>query len=184
VGEQEHAYHRDRVSNLSMSDRGPSQVQVTVALESLTQSARGAIFGEIAVQVVEKRFPGPGWNDFVVVVLGWWSEQCTGLLRGSNHQAELAFMDGPFFMNVEVASSSSWTIQFLRRRASSGPAMTESQPVAGLPTELRVAPLEFSRSLVLQGGEVLHECSQRGWETAELDSLGRENDSLRSLLGI
>jgi len=167
-----------------MSDSGPSQVLVTVALETLTQSPSGAIFGEIAVEVVEKQFPGPGWNDFVVVVLGWWSRHCTELLRGSNQEAELGFMDGPFSMSVEVASSRSWTVQFLRRRAVSGPAMTGSQPVPGLPNDVRVAPLAFSRSVALRGREVLHECSRRGWETPELDSLARANDSLRSELGM
>jgi hypothetical protein len=167
-----------------MSESGPNQALVTVALESLTQSPGGAIFGEIAVRVAEKQFPGPGWNDFIVVVLGWWSEQCTGLLRGSNHAAELRFMDGPFFMILEVTSSRSWTVQFLCRRAVSGPAMTESQPAPGLPNNLQVAPLAFSRSLALRGREVLHECSQHSWEAPEVDSLTRENDALRAQLGM
>jgi hypothetical protein len=161
-----------------------SEMQVAVRLDSLTQSERGAIFGEMAVQVGDKQFPDPDWNDFIVVVLGWWSETCTSLLAGSSHSEELWFMDGPFLLTIEVESSQVWSVNFMRQRAAAGPAMIKSEPVPGLPADLRIAALRFTRSVALRGREVLNACLQHGWMTPELDDLASRNRTLRSRLGI
>jgi hypothetical protein len=44
-------------------------------------------------------FPGPGWVDFGVAILGWWLVAAERLLRGSPKERFL-FMDGPYELQV------------------------------------------------------------------------------------
>jgi hypothetical protein len=87
-------------------------LKVEIRLDSLTQSARGAVFGEVAFAIDRSYFPEQKWNDFIVVVLGWWSGKCAALLRGAP-QDELWFMDGPFLVNVAAFPDDLWSVRFL-----------------------------------------------------------------------
>ena len=46
---------------------------------------------------------------------------------------------------------------------------------------IEVPTMTFARSLVNSADAVLHECRQRGWITAESQSLRRLNDAVREL---
>jgi hypothetical protein len=173
-----------RPHTLSIHDHDSLRnMHVDVSLDSLTQSTRGAIFGEVSVRVDGREFPGPRWNDFVVIVLGWWSEKCAALLRGASCE-EFLFMDGPFLFTVEAISQHVWSVRFLQLRGTADPTMVESGAVPGLPDSFPIRPLTLARSLAITAGAVFHECARRGWTTTEVDQLHRENNVLRSLLGM
>jgi hypothetical protein len=159
-------------------------LKVEIQLDSLTQSARGAVFGEISVALDNSHFPEQKWNDFIVVVLGWWSGSCVALLRGAQQQEELWFMDGPFLMNMERAPDDLWRVRFLQLRAGPVPSLVRKESVPGLPDGVCIRPLSFVRSLTSSGYTVLHECARRGWATPDVEQLKRENSALRSLCGL
>jgi len=156
-------------------------VNVAVNTESLKQSERGAILGEIFVNVGQDQFPESNWNDFVVVVLTWWCTECAALLRGTS-QAELSFMDGPFFLDLQALSKDEWSVRFLRHRYAASPTMVESVPASGLPDGLRIRPGTFVSSVASTSDVVLTECGLRGWITPEVDELKRGLELLRSYL--
>lgn len=66
---------------------------------SLTTN-RGVVTGRLHVLANGHRFPDPFWNDFVVVVLGWWCEALLACVQEPSQEAELRFMDGPFHLRV------------------------------------------------------------------------------------
>jgi hypothetical protein len=159
----------------------PIDVRVNVRAESLTLSRRGAIFGEIFITLNAHNFPDGRWNDFIVVVLGWWCEQCANLLRG-RLQAELWFMDGPFFVQLQRTEDEVWAIRFLRHRAVASPGMVETEPVSGLADPVAISSQTFVGSVVRASEVILNECARRGWTRPEIDDLKREWSNLRLLV--
>lgn len=61
-------------------------------------TAGGPITGVVYVSIDDWAFPEDGWRDFVVTILGWWSETICSL-SGSD-TCRLSFMDGPFAIDV------------------------------------------------------------------------------------
>lgn len=158
----------------------PADAHVEVNLGSLTQSARGAVSGVIFVDTGAAQFPERQWNDFVVVVLGWWCAACTSLLGGAS-EVELWFMDGPFLLQLEVATVDMWTARFLRMHSTESLDVV-TRPVLGLADGLRIRPATFVGSVVTASRAVLAECARRGWTTPDIDELNRKRGVLESLL--
>lgn len=63
----------------------------------------GVVTGHLHVLANGHRFPDPLWNDFVVVILGWWCEALLACIQDPSHEAELRFMDGPYHLRVRPA---------------------------------------------------------------------------------
>jgi len=75
-------------------------MKVIVRPETLAVTGCNAI-GDIHCELSRGvRFPATDWNDFVVVVLGWWIAQVLPLRCGFEGEAELRFMDGPFRIRI------------------------------------------------------------------------------------
>ena len=67
---------------------------------TLHQSQRGSITGVVCFDFGERRqFPEADWNDFVVVIAGWWITAMEQLGRG-RAKVELRFMDGPYWITA------------------------------------------------------------------------------------
>jgi len=163
---------------------GPTDhdLRIEVLPASLVQSQSGAITGEISLCFGSHRFPGDGWNDFVVIVLSWWCESCATLLRRAERQ-EFWFMDGPFLFTADPIATTMWSVRFWQLRGSAPPHLVDMAGVPGLPNSVQVPAMTFARSLVDNADSVLDECRRRGWMTTESQSLGRLNDAVRDLLG-
>jgi hypothetical protein len=123
------------------------------------------------------QFPERNWNDFVVVMLGWWCTACTALVSGGQEQ-ELMFMDGPFQLILSSHEPDVWASEFQRLRSVST-VLDEFQPLAGIRNELRIDPAHFLNSLVRCSEAVLAECDRRGWRTDDVDELERALTGLR-----
>lgn len=147
-------------------------MRVNVNVSSLERSERGAVFGEIFVEHDSLEFPEHNWNDFVVVVLGWWCAACVGLVRGVQEQ-ELMFMDGPFLLRIHVDDENVWTCEFQRLRTSQATNMVEFRPVDTMRNGLRFAADTFLDSLIGCSQTVLAECDQRRWDSDDIRELRR-----------
>lgn len=70
------------------------------------------IFSEIYFHIRDDIFfPGKGWDDFSVVVMGWWLEKCRNIREGNT--AIFYFMDGPYCFEVSKLNNNC-TIHFIK----------------------------------------------------------------------
>lgn len=75
--------------------------RIVIDLDSIRWYANRNATGVIFWDVGGYAFPEIGWNDFVLVLVEWWSAACLRLLRKGARTEELRFMDGPFWVVIE-----------------------------------------------------------------------------------
>lgn len=63
---------------------------------NLNQGSSGLITGEIYFEENNNYFPEKGWNDFTVIILGWWISSFLKSVKQNSETFEFCFMDGPF----------------------------------------------------------------------------------------
>lgn len=63
---------------------------------NLMQSGRGLVTGEIYFEEDGIFFPEKGWNDFPVIILGWWINNFLRFVKQNEKKFEFCFMDGPY----------------------------------------------------------------------------------------
>jgi hypothetical protein len=79
-----------------------TRIETVVRPETLSIES-GKIVGEIFVTGEEIHFPERGWNDFPVIVLGWWLTALQRPPTGLGVQI-FRFMDGPYEFVVRSES--------------------------------------------------------------------------------
>ncbi len=112
-------------------------------------------------------FPARGWDDFVVVVLGWWAAALVRLLRGLSQREMLDFMDGPFTVETEIRSGT-----LLLRGREGARRETERCSAEG-------PALPFVSAVLAESERVLLACSGSGWWSPDADALERATAELR-----
>ena len=83
-----------------------SQIIFNVNEQSISQSDAGAVLGLISIQIHEHIFPESNWNDFIVVVLNWWTKEIVSLCLENQDKAVCEFMDGPFYFVLKKSNNS------------------------------------------------------------------------------
>jgi hypothetical protein len=130
-------------------------MEVHVRTESLAQSSSGMITGEIFLGDNATFFPEERWNDFPVVILGWWLEVLATVSAGV--AVECRFMDGPFLFRVSPLPGQMCCIEFLGSQSASPPAQAQ---LPQLQSSVRSAALA-----------VLAACNSNGWRTQDTQHL-------------
>ena len=72
-----------------------TETHLVTELGMLNVRAQGPAIAGIWLVTGGAEFPRAGWNDFVVVVLGWWSSAILRLLENNSGMERVHFMDGP-----------------------------------------------------------------------------------------
>lgn len=139
--------------------------------DSFSISKTGAITSKIYIEAGKIVFPEKEWNDFTVIILGWWLEQLQELYSGNTIECHCRFMDGPFQFDVVATSKKDWIVSFVRRNYKHNEHLAEILTTSDRLTE---AILSTSNS-------VIKLCSQQGWETEEVLTLIRNYTSLREM---
>ena len=141
----------------------PQTVLVFVAAAELSRSAAGSITGPIWLQLpatgertAADTFPGDGWSDFPVVVLGWWLGQLARDTGGREAVERCQFMDGPFAFTV--------------RRRRGDPLWIVAAPGRA---EVVVDGRTFLNSVTEAARVVLDACHRNGWAGPDADALAR-----------
>jgi hypothetical protein len=98
-----------------------------------------------------QHFPEERWSDLVVPVAGDWCHSLLKLYRGTNGEAKLKFMDGPFIAIVTVKDSC-WRITF--QNSYSG--MTKHGG--------EFDPRSFFQSLIEVSAAIIEHCSFHNWK--------------------
>ena len=103
---------------------------------------QGVVTGGLWLAVDGQAFPEADWNDFPLVVLGWWAEAVADLLNGGPSR-ELLFMDGPYLAATAATDSGRCAIRFLR--GDEVKAATSDLDMALLAQQVEIAGREVER---------------------------------------
>lgn len=145
-----------------------SELSLSVSLDSFSARQGGSATAGIWVTIGGQDFPAQGWDDFVVVILGWWASALVRLLRGLSQREMVDFMDGPFTVEAEIRSETLllWGREGARREAvrctAEGPA------------------LPFVSAVLAESERVLLACRESGWWSRDADALERATAELRA----
>jgi hypothetical protein len=120
----------------------------------------GPATGNIWLEINGAGFPKQHWNDFVVVLLGWWVNALLRLIHGARASQEVHFMEGPYA--VELTKAASGTLQ-LRAFECATPT---KEIAAG---EVAIGP--FITGLIAQSRELLDVCRELAWWSKDADEL-------------
>ena len=72
-----------------------------VEAESLETRINGPALGNIRLVINDCEFPTANWNDFVVIVLGWWGASLLSLLNNDSTRETVRFMDGQYAVELQ-----------------------------------------------------------------------------------
>lgn len=127
---------------------------------TLHQSKRGAITGVVYFDFEAGRaFPVEGWNDFVVVIAGWW---LSALVPGNLAEAQLRFMDGPYWITVRPREGGRLHLQCVEDRRGAGEVFQTEVDANELAKEVRRFATELANA-----------CAKAGFVSPDLDEVAR-----------
>jgi len=81
-----------------------SSARIIAVPSTLRAGRHGPATADIWIVLDDVPFPAEHWNDFVVVILGWWAGALLNILRGKSLRERVSFMDGPHGVEVIRAS--------------------------------------------------------------------------------
>ena len=86
-------------------------MQIELIVNPSSVAKRISITGEIYFKINDYFFPEKRWDDFVVVILGWWLRA----LRSNSDMFELLFMDGPLEVRAKKVKQNEFELSFIHR---------------------------------------------------------------------
>jgi hypothetical protein len=132
-------------------------VEVVVETSRLARGRTGSITGPVYLRFEGGAYPDEGWNDFPVVILGWWLQGITTLVTGEGESFSGRFMDGPYEFTVRRLTAQEAEISW---RSSQTPPRTIDVPV-------------LLQSMAAAGASVVLACRSNGWQGADVEALER-----------
>ena len=143
---------------------------VLLTVKELAIDGNGVFTGIIKWDVNGVSFPDAKWNDFVVVVLGWWVESLHRIVVGTSTNEILRFMDGPFFI-VCSRSGEKLECKFMRHGSSSSEI-----------TQCGIELIEFVGQVCIAGRTIQSVCSAKNFENKDVSNLERNVRRLETSL--
>lgn len=128
-------------------------------VESLKTRPNGSATGRIWLEFGGHAFPSSRWDDFVVVVLGWWVEAILRVIQ-KNDSVVVNFMDGPY--SVEIYRDAFNTLFFNALNSSN----FNGGPYVGS-ADLN----SFAADLIFQSQKILTACRQQNWWSNDAEML-------------
>jgi hypothetical protein len=126
----------------------------------LSKGKHPNIHGTIFFEINDFKFPDAQWDDFVVVILGWWIKSLYEAHQSGESQTKLSFMDGPLEVSVKLGNNIS-QLKFVRRRG-------ETNEVIGKAT---IDYDELMSKLIDIAQKIIAKAEQNKWETTDLETL-------------
>jgi len=136
------------------------EAHLVIEVGKLSVRPQGPATAGIWLTLGESHFPMIGWNDFVVVVLGWWVAAVLRVLQSDNGSERINFMDGPYAVDLSKMRSEKFHL-----RMFAGPNGGHDVAVG----EAGVRP--FIVELLTQSQNLLDECRSRGWWSLDAEEL-------------
>lgn len=136
-------------------------------------SRAGVVYAGLRLRLNDVLFPHAEWTDFAVVVLTWWVRAALRLLEPAPTRVEVRFMEGPFLVELQAQTRSTWRLKLVETARSSAPGV-----------EATVAALPLLRSIVRTSEDALALCRSRGWWSSDAESLDHALSSLKQSLPV
>ena len=144
---------------MEVIEEGHSSFKVRIDPDAFEK--RRLVSGPIWMEAGARSFPGAGWTDFPVVILGFWLTNIQPLVERRQKKCVLPFMDGPYSGRIEVSSPNEWTLMFTERSPQRENIVFTTKIDAGLCLE------EFSKA----AKTVVEFCKQKQWLDDDLHTL-------------
>jgi hypothetical protein len=147
---------------------------MSVAIQLLPETfdaSTGSLTGEIWFDVDGQAFPAEHWNDFVVVILGWWLEE-SALLLSHAGQRSLRFMDGPWRLEIDAANADAWHLGFVDGHGGKSTIVHEAT----------VSGKELVKEVLRAASAAEKKCHELGWSSKDREALRRSHDQLSATL--
>jgi hypothetical protein len=125
------------------------------------RSGAGLVYTGLSLRGNGFAFPDPEWVDFAVVVLSWWTKATVNLLAERTKREEVRFMEGPYLIEVTVATRAKWQLRCIEAGESRRTCEYETMVEIGA----------FVAALLEAACAALHLCRERGWWTHDADIL-------------
>ena len=146
-------------------------VCLRVRLETIAFRGARPPTGVVFLESGEMSFPDPEWDDFVVVILGWYARAVArlGSLQATTEVVD--FMDGPFAVELSLLRDRS-----LRVRGLTGP--DRDREAFSSNTEFDA----FALGVAKAASEVLARCRDAGHSSNDVQQLEACERALRGAL--
>jgi hypothetical protein len=131
---------------------------VLVDPATLEQSSLGSITGTICVSGEDWSFPDESWNDFPVVLLGWWLEAYRDVSTRLGGTAVCRFMDGPYSIRLISERRELFTVECVSNEKA-------------VVHETHVEARALQESLEAAARTLVWACRSRRWESSDLERL-------------
>jgi hypothetical protein len=92
-----------------------NHAHLLVDVTSIRVRPSGPATGDIELVMGSTRFPGAGWNDFVIVVLDAWVTALLRLVRRQPDAERVHFMEGPYVVKMSRLDSGAIGLEAIER---------------------------------------------------------------------
>ena|ERR1044072_1049613 len=141
-----------------MSNAPYNPISICIDMDSLHK--RTNITGEIWLEVAGFEFPEKHWNDFPVIILGWWLDSIHLLWSGGAKSGTCLFMDGSYAYVISKENDA-----FILR------CYSQTFPMKGIEWEGLVNLTSLLQQVLNAASTILKECGKRGWKTTDTEGL-------------
>ncbi len=141
-----------------------------LVIDSRTLRTRpaGPATANIWLEINGLQYPMLEWNDFVVIVMGWWVLALLRLVRGASALEIVHFMDGPYSVEVDILQTGMMQFRVLKRDLAGGDELATGEAPAKL----------FVPELISQSREVLCACKRQNWWSTDAEVLESSVEAL------
>jgi hypothetical protein len=147
------------------------KLQIVVMPETFQLESKHVIGVIYFALDTEYAFPDTKWDDFVVVILGWWMEAGLMLLTEQERSVTLYFMDGSFHVSLEAETKEVWKLECVERFTG----RTEIQHSTTIDSNI------FLREVADAAAKTVKQCRLMNWKSSDLKILISKIDHFRSL---
>ncbi len=143
---------------------------IQVVPDTLIRRASGSVIGHIWITTGDWAFPGVAWDDFPVVILGWWIESWLSTSSEDHGTARCNFMDGPYWFEITTSEAEAAIVQCFRDSEAGSKLLHKTGCKRSCVTGALLAASET----------ILQVCKELKWTSTDLDNLSRLCSNLRS----
>jgi hypothetical protein len=152
-------------------------ISLSINLESLEMNSSGNITGEVYFisQDIEYLndpflFPEENWNDFVVIILGWWIKNLIRVIQEKpGSTVDFDFMDGPFLVKSKKVTEDTLELKFLENTSSD----------CIIINICNCSLNQIAKSILKSAKRILKVSKEKNWDIDDVNEL----EKLTSLLG-
>jgi hypothetical protein len=133
----------------------------SIKLTSEAFVRRRLVSGPIWLELDGLSFPAHEWDDFPVVILGFWLTNIQPFLLGQSSVCECPFMDGPYQFNVQAYRKDCVSVTLVERGGEEEKALVTA----------KVNSVLLVEQMLSAGEIVVHACKRNHWIDDDLLNL-------------